>query len=44
MDLYAAATKTNTKQLKFHWDGEEIDPEATPEDLDFENGECIDVF
>ena len=44
MESYATMNKTGSNQFKFFFDGEQLDPEKSPEDMDFEDGECIDVF
>ena len=44
MEQYATMNKTGSNQFKFFFDGEQLDPEKSPEDMDFEDGECIDVF
>jgi hypothetical protein len=44
MESYAKATQTDLRQIKFFFDGERLDPEETPESLDFEDGEIVDVY
>lgn len=44
MEKYAAMTKSDISKIKFFFDGEEIDPDSTPDDLELEGGECIDVY
>lgn len=43
--MVAFATKLNTslKNLKFVFDGSVVDEDQTPQDLDMEDGDCIDV-
>lgn len=43
MTEFAASKGLEIEQLKFSFDGEKLDPESTPEDLDMEDGDCIDV-
>ena len=44
MESYAKVTQSDLRQLKFVFDGEILDPDETPESLDFEDGEIVDVF
>ena len=44
MQSYADLEKSNLRGFKFIFDGEVLDPQTTPEQLEFEGGECIDVF
>ena len=44
MATYAQKTKNILTDLKFKLDGEELDPNGTPEMLDLEGGETIDVY
>lgn len=43
MQKYADATSNDISQLVFNFDGEQLSPDDTPEVLDLEGGECIDV-
>ena len=43
MEKYAEQTKTNVGSSRFIFDGEDLDPDETPESLDLDGGECIDV-
>ena len=43
MTEFAASKEIELEKLKFSFDGEKLDPESTPEDLDMEDGDCIDV-
>ena len=43
MNAFAKAKKVKVKDLKFIFDGEELGPDETPESLELEGGECIDV-
>lgn len=43
MQKYADATGTDLSKLVFNFDGEQLSPDDTPEMLDLEGGECIDV-
>ena len=40
---YAKKVKKDQKYLQFIFDGEELDPEQTPEMFDMEDGDVIDV-
>ena len=44
MRQYAEQRGVALKDLKFIFDGEVVSPNETPEDLDLEGDECIDVF
>ena len=44
MKQYAEQQGVALKSLKFVFDGEVVSPNETPEDLDLEGDECIDVF
>ena len=44
MKQYAEQQGLPLKTLKFVFDGEVVSPNETPEDLDLEGDECIDVF
>ena len=44
MKRYSEEKKVPLKKLKFKFDGENLDPNATPDSLDLEGGECIDVY
>lgn len=44
MKQYAERRGVALKSLKFVFDGEIVNPDETPEDLDLEGEECIDVF
>ena len=41
---YADSEKLDLRRVKFFFDGEVLEPGSTPEELDFEGGECIDVY
>lgn len=43
MQKYADATSNDLSKLVFNFDGEQLSPDDTPEMLDLEGGECIDV-
>ena len=40
---YAAKFNVDYGQLQFSFDGDNIEPSDTPEELDLEDGFCIDV-
>ena len=40
---YCEETKLGKDKVKFFFDGEQLNPNETAEDLDLEGGECIDV-
>ena len=40
---FCEETKLDKEKVKFFFDGEQLNPEETAEDLDLEGGECIDV-
>ena len=40
---YCEETKIERGKVKFSFDGEQLNPDETAEDLDLEGGECIDV-
>ncbi len=40
---YCEETKLEKEKVKFFFDGEQLNPDETAEDLDLEGGECIDV-
>jgi hypothetical protein len=40
---YARKAKRNPSDLTFVFDGDKIDPASTPEDLDLEDGDMIEV-
>ncbi|XP_023930847.1 NFATC2-interacting protein [Lingula anatina] len=44
MREYASKMELEWTSLKFQFDGEDIDPKATPEDLDMEDDDCIDAI
>ncbi len=44
MQKYAEATGIDLSKLKFKFDGEMLEEDDTPSSLEFEGGECIDVF
>lgn len=44
MHKYAKEKNVNLEKLKFLFDGEILDPNETPVDLDLDGGECIDVY
>ena len=44
MSKYAQTKSLDLSTLKFRFDGENLDPSETPETLELEGGECIDVF
>ncbi|KAK3587645.1 hypothetical protein CHS0354_032853 [Potamilus streckersoni] len=44
MKLYADRVNVDSSKLKFFFDGEEMDITQTPESMDIENGDCIDVI
>jgi hypothetical protein len=44
MNAYAAQQGRDPKSIRFMCDGSRILPEHTPESLEMEEGECIDVF
>ena len=44
MHRYAEEKNLKLKELCFKFDGETLDPNDTPETLDLEGNECIDVF
>lgn len=43
MQKYADATGTDLSKLVFNFDGEQLCADDTPDMLDLEGGECIDV-
>lgn len=43
MTAFASELKTTISNLKFSFDGDIVDPSQTAEELDMENGDCIDV-
>ena len=43
MDKYAEQTGQDAAKLSFHFDGEPLPPSQTPDSLELEGGECIDV-
>lgn len=43
MEKFCATSGMERTKLKFFFDGEQLDPESTAEDLELEGGECIDV-
>lgn len=44
MHKYAEEKQLNMKKLQFWFDGEVLNPRSTPNSLDMEGGECIDVY
>ena len=40
---FCEETKLDREKVKFFFDGEQLNPDETAEDLDLEGGECIDV-
>lgn len=44
MHRYAEEKHVKLENLRFSFDGEKLDPGDTPETLDLEGNECIDVF
>ena len=44
MKEYAERRGVTLQGLKFVFDGEIVNPNETPDDLDLEGEECIDVF
>ena len=44
MKKYASEKGLDVSKLKFMLDGEKLDASSTPEELDLEGGECIDVY
>lgn len=44
MKKYAGVKGVDVDSLRFVFDGEDLNPNETPEDLDLEGGECIDVY
>jgi hypothetical protein len=44
MESYAKVTQTDLRQVKFFLDREHLDPQETPESLNFEDGEIVDVY
>lgn len=44
MEKYAEETGKQLSNLKFIFDGDKLDPMETPESLELEGGECIDIF
>ena len=44
MKQYADQRGADLKSLRFVFDGEIVSPNETPEDLELEGDECIDVF
>ena len=40
---FASSRDLSLEQLKFSFDGDKVNPESTPEELDMEDGDCIDV-
>lgn len=44
MRTYAEKKGEPINKFRFMFDGEKLDPEETPNTLDLEGGECIDVF
>lgn len=44
MEKYAKEKKVDVSTLRFHFDGEKLDPSDTPDNLDLDGDECIDVF
>ena len=43
MEEFAANQSLSVEKLKFFFDGERIDANSTPEELDMEDDDCIDV-
>ncbi|KAF0301650.1 NFATC2-interacting protein [Amphibalanus amphitrite] len=43
MERYARQKGAELAKLRFRFDGEALDPSDTPETLDLEGGECVDV-
>ena len=43
MEKFCAESGMERTKLKFFFDGEQLQPGETAEDLDLEGGECIDV-
>jgi len=43
MERFAVSENLALEKLVFRFDGEKLDPESTPEDLDMEDDDCIDV-
>lgn len=43
MAKFAEKKKLKLSALIFHFDGEEINPNDSANDLDMDNGDCIDV-
>jgi hypothetical protein len=43
MLICAECLDVPAEKLKFSFDGESLNPNETPVDLDMEGGECIDV-
>ncbi|XP_063611061.1 DNA repair protein Rad60-like [Penaeus indicus] len=44
MEKYAKEKKVDVSTLRFHFDGEKLDPSDTPDNLDLDGDECIDVY
>ena len=44
MEKYAEQSKIELSRLSFQFDGEALQPDDTPIDLDLDGGECIDVY
>lgn len=44
MEKYAKEKKVDVRTLNFHFDGEKLDPRDTPDNLDLDGDECIDVY
>ncbi|XP_042888965.1 hepatoma-derived growth factor-related protein 2-like [Penaeus japonicus] len=44
MQRYAEEKKVDLSALRFHFDGEKLDPSDTPDNLDLDGDECIDVY
>lgn len=43
MERFAEKENLPLEKLIFRFDGDKVDPESTPEDLDMEDDDCIDV-